>query len=208
MRLDYNQSMAMNRAKQTSAYLPALWLALALMAVMLSACGSRQLQDSLTGSTAQRLVTHSIDQLAAELPASDFAPWSGQRIHLTSHFIDYPEIRAYADRRLAVELERRFDIEVVAESLAADAVLNVFYTSLGTDQGLLGVYLPLGFVPGMDQATRVNLITLEQFHGVAEMYYFIGESGTEHRGEFLRARARSDALGLPVITIPISNIDR
>jgi len=87
-------------------------------------------------------------------------------------------------------------------------VLSVFYTSLGTDAGHLGFSIPLGIVPGVGEAVRINLITLEQFHGVAEMYYFLGESGTEMRGRTLQARTRTDAVGLPIITIPISNIDR
>lgn len=179
----------------------------AAILILLAGCSSRQLQDSLVGSTAQRLVTHSIDDLVGNLPESDFAPLSGQRVFLSSHFIEYDDIREYADRRLAVELARRFDIEVVTEPLTADAVLNVFYTSLGTDQGYHGFSLPLGFVPGLDETTRINLVTLEQFHGVAEMYYFIGETGTEQRGKLIQARTRTDALGLPIITIPISNID-
>lgn len=179
----------------------------AAVVILLAGCSSRQLQDSLVGSTAQRLVTHSIDDLIGKLPESDFAPYTGQRVFLSSHFIEYDDIREYADRRLAVELARRFDIRVVTEPLAADAVLNVFYTSLGTDQGYHGFSLPLGFVPGLDETTRINLVTLEQFHGVAEMYYFLGETGTEHRGKLIQARTRTDALGLPIITIPISNID-
>ncbi len=179
-------------------------LALALLA----GCGSRQLQDSLVGSTAQRLVTYSIDDLVSQLPDSDFAGLSGQRLYIESHFIQYPEIQAYADTRMGIELANRFDIQVVGTDEPADAKLNVFYTSLGTDQGYHGFYVPLGFIPGMSETARVNLVTLEQFHGVAEMYYYIGESGSEHRGEVIQARTRTDALGLPIITVPISTIDR
>jgi hypothetical protein len=40
------------------------------------------------------------------------------------------------------------------------------------------------------------------------MYYFIGPTGTEQRGDVIQARTRSDAIGLPVITIPVSDIRR
>lgn len=40
------------------------------------------------------------------------------------------------------------------------------------------------------------------------MYYFVGETGTETRGRVIQARTRSDALGLPVITIPLNRISR
>lgn len=171
------------------------------MALTLSGCGSRQVQDSLVGSTAQRLVSYAIDDLALSLPASDFSALSGQRLVIESHFIGDENLRSYADRRLAMELLNRFGIEVVGHRLMADQVLTVFYTSLGTDQAFRGFYLPLGFMPGVDDATRINLITLEQFHGVAEMYYYLGPT---QRSDLLRSRQRTDALGLPIITIPLS----
>lgn len=185
-----------------------LLLLLIAIVTLLAGCGSRQLQDSLVGSTAQRLVTYSIDDLVRELPASDFDRHAGQRLHLESHFIQHPDIRDYADERLRMELAHRFGIEVVDADEPADAKLSVFYTSLGTDQGYHGFYVPLGFVPGISETARVNLITLEQFHGVAEMYYYIGEAGSEHRGDVIQARTRTDALGLPIVTVPISTIDR
>ena len=180
----------------------------ASIVLVLAGCAARQVQDSLTGSTAQKLVTYSIDDLADALPERDFAAWSGKRVRVRSHFPGDAVIRAYADRRLDIALARQFGIEVVQSDVAADAVLNVFYTSLGTDRDTRGFFLPLGFVPGMDADTRINLLTLEQFQGVAELYYFVGETGTETRGRVIQARTRSDALGLPIITIPINTIER
>ncbi len=176
--------------------------------VFSTGCGSRQVQESLTGSTAQRLVTHSIDDLISGLPKEDFAGLEGKSVYVNSHFIERSEFRDYADQRLKVELQSRFAIQPAASPLAADRILNVFYTSLGTDHGLLGFYLPLGFVPGVSEHTRINLITLEQFHGVSEMYYYLGETGSEVRSQVHQARTRTDALGLPIITIPISTLDR
>lgn len=182
--------------------------ALVLLLFLLAGCAARQAQDSLAGSTAQKLVTYSIDDLVRALPEDDFAAWAGKRMFVRSSFLARNEARAYADQRLALELARRFDIEVVFDVESADGILNVFYTSLGTNRDTKGFFLPLGFVPGMDAETRINLITLEQFQGVAEMYYFVGKSGTETRGQVIQARTRSDALGLPIITIPINTIDR
>ncbi len=193
-------------ATRAGRMLPVLVAAGALL--LGSGCGSRQVQDSLAGSTAQRLVTHSIDELVTQLPDSDFQSLAGKRIYLRSHFIERSEFRDYADQRLALELDNRFDIEMAPNAQVADQVLNVFYTSLGTDQAHLGFFLPLGFVPGVAEGTRINLITLEQFHGISEMYYFLGETGSENRGPLLQARIRTDALGLPIITIPISTLDR
>jgi hypothetical protein len=127
---------------------------------------------------------------------------------MQTHFLSDLEIQRYADRRLAVELARRFDIDVVYDPDAADGTLNVFYTSLATNRDTQGFFLPLGFVPGLEAETKINLLTLEQFQGVAEWYYFIGETGTEVRGKVMQARTRSDAIGLPIITIPLVTIDR
>lgn len=184
--------------------MPLVRLAVVLfLVIVLTACGSRQVQDSLVGSTAQRLVSYAIDDLARSLPESDFAPLSGQRLRIESHFLENGDLRAYADRRLAMELSSRFGIEVVDGLIPADHVLAVFYTSLGTDQDSRGFFLPLGFVPGVAETMQINLITLEQFHGVAEMYYYIDQ---DQRSDILQSRQRTDALGLPIITIPLNTL--
>ena len=180
----------------------------ALLFIVLAGCAAREATDNLSGSTAQKLVTYSIDDLVEALPEDDFASWSGKRVFVKSHFVANEAVQAYADQRLAVALERRFGINVIDLPLTADATLNVFYTSLGTDRDSQGFSLPLGFMPGLDPAARINLITLERFQGVAEMYYFVGETGVETRGQVIQARTRTDSLGLPIITIPINNIDR
>jgi hypothetical protein len=178
------------------------------MVILASAmgCASRQVQDSLTGSTAQRLVTHSIDELMAALPARDFESFRGQRLWVESVFIEDGPLKHYADRRLQLALQQRFGIEAAPSAGVADARLSVFYTSMATDQELAGFYLPLGAIPGLQEQTRVNLITLEKFHGVAELFYFIESDGRIERGPRLLARTRTDALGLPIITIPLSRL--
>lgn len=189
------------------AVLPYLILSL-VMLLGLTACGTRQVQDSLVGATAQQLVSHGIDDLMRNLPAADFSSHTGKRIFIASHFLANTELRDYADERLRLELARRFALQAVDQAEEAELVLNVFYTALGTDQSSKGFHIPLGFMPGMHEGSRINLITLDQFHGVAEMYYFLGPTGSELRSEVLQGRTRTDAIGLPIITIPISNIDR
>lgn len=183
-------------------------LVLMLLLVLAAACSTRQVQDSLTGATAQQLVSHGIDDMMRRLPASDFADYAGQRVRIHSQFLGQPQLQRYADERLALELLRRFDLKVADDDEAADVHMSVFYTALGTDQDQRGFFLPVGSIPGVAADTQINLISLQQFHGVAEMYYFIGPGGAEKRGPVLQARTRTDALGLPIITIPISNIDR
>jgi len=45
-------------------------LVVVLIALTLVGCSTRQLTSNLNGSTAQRLVTHSIDDLMGKLPQS------------------------------------------------------------------------------------------------------------------------------------------
>lgn len=197
-----NKNMAGNLRRTLKAV-----VGLLALASVLTGCSARQVQDNLAGATAQRLVTYAIDDLVSQIPDADFEPFRGQSVRMQSHFITRGDLRDYADQRLAMELVHRFGIRIAQPGEEADQTLSVFYTALGTDQGLLGFYLPLGFVPGMDEATRINLITLEQFHGVAEMYYFIESESRASRGPRLLGRTRTDALGLPIITIPISSLD-
>ena len=178
------------------------------LATLIAGCAARQTQDSLAGATAQRLLSHSVDRVVARLPASDFEAVAGQRIRIQSHFVADPALRDYADRRLSIALRRRFDIEVVHGLAEADGVLNVFYTALGTNRDKKGFFLPLGYLPGLDPEAEIDLITLEQFHGVAELYYFVGPTGIEARGPLLQSRTRTEAIGLPIITIPISDVKR
>lgn len=191
--------------KSTRVHLFSL-IGLALAMLSLSGCGSRQVQDSLVGSTAQRLVSYAVDELALALPEEDFEPLRGQRLRMISHGLADPALLAYADARLAVELQSRFGIHLVGGLQESDQVLRVFYTSIGTDQGHVGFSLPVGYIPGIDEGSRINLITHEHFHGVVALYYFLGPQGIEHRSDILQARKRTDAIGLPIITIPISTL--
>ncbi len=179
-----------------------------LIALTLVGCSTRHLTDNLDGSTAQRLVTHSIDDLIGKLSQEHLGELKGQRIYLETNFVHASEVKDYADKRLALALRRRFGAQLVDFEAEADQVMTVFYNSLATDQSAFGFSIPLGFVPGAGADTKINILTLEKYHGISEMYYFIGPTGIENRSATLQAVVRTDALGLPFITIPISNLDR
>lgn len=192
-------------------------LVVLLIALSLVGCSTRQLTGNLNGSTAQRLVTHSIDDLMYELPQDRLSELKGQRLYLETNFLQSLElkddgdqrlVKDYADKRLALALQRRFDAQLVDSEAEADQVMNVFYNSLATDQSDFGFSIPLGFIPGVGPSAKINIINLEKYHGISEMYYFIGPTGVEHRSATLQAIVRTDALGLPFITIPFSNLDR
>lgn len=162
----------------------------------------------MSGSTAQRLVTHSVDDIMRLIPEKPFAPYRNKNILLHSYFLHDTTVKTYADERLKHELKRRFNIQVTTEPALAQGSMTVFYTSLATDKDTFGLTIPLGFVPGFDESTKLNILSLEKFHGIAELYYFIGEIGEEHRQVTLQSVVRTDSLGLPFISIPINTLDR
>ena len=179
-----------------------------LIAFTLAGCSTRDPTSNLNGSTAQRLVTHSIDDLIGELSQEHLSGLEGQRVYLDTNFLHASSVKDYADKRLSLALQRRFGAQLVDSEAEADQVMTVFYNSLATDQSDFGFSIPLGFIPGAGANTTINIITLEKYHGIAEMYYFIGPTGIESRSATLQSVVRTDALGLPFITIPISNLDR
>jgi len=153
-------------------------------------------------------MTHSIDDLVSGLSDPYLDQLKNKKVFLNSYFLSDSTLKNYADQRLSIELAGRFGAEVVKAQADSESVMTVFYTSLGTDIDSFGISIPLGYVPGVDNSTKLNIITLEKFHGISELYYYIGKTGHEHRSKVIQAKVKTDALGLPFITIPLSNIDR
>jgi hypothetical protein len=179
-----------------------------LAATLISACSTRDVQSELNGSTSQRLISHSIDDLVSKMEDEHLTQLKDQKVYINSYFIDNNQFKDYADRRIALELQSRFGATIVDTQADSDQVMTVFYTSLATDFDSFGISIPFGYVPGVDESTRLNILTLEKFHGVSEMYYYVGPTGTENRSKVIQAKVKTDALGLPFITIPLSNVDR
>jgi hypothetical protein len=174
----------------------------------LSACSTRDIQHELSGSTAQRLIAHSIDDLVSKLDTPELTELKDQKLFINSYFLEDHPLKHYADQRLAIEMQSRFGAKVVASQTESDQVMTVFYTSMATDFDNFGISIPFGYIPGVDDSTTLNILTLEKFHGISEMYYYLGPTGTENRSKVIQAVVKTNALGLPFITIPLSNLDR
>ena len=110
--------------------------------MLLSACSTRQVYDKYSGSTAQRLVTYSIQKLASEMKDDDFEGMRGKNIHLNTHFIVDTQDLRYAHEYFEMEFRKRFDMKMVAEK-DADYVFDLFFYSLGTDQDTYGLTVPI-----------------------------------------------------------------
>jgi len=183
-------------------------LSAVFICLMLSACSTRHIQDSLSGSTSQRLITHSIDDLISNLKDANFDELKDKKVFINSYFLSDSPLKNYADHRLATELTSRYGASIAKTQAESDRVMTVFYTSLGTDFDNFGISIPLGYIPGFNESTALNIITLEKFHGISELYYYIGKTGSENRSKVQQAVVKTDALGIPFLTIPLSNIDR
>ena len=185
----------------------------ALAVAILSACAAvgcstRQVVDPLEGSTAQRLVTYSVDQFVDELLAQpDIVALAGESVQLGVFFLRGHPLTRYAERLIDAQLQLTHGIRVVGADESPAAELDVFLNSMGTDNDSFGLTLPtLGLTPG---STSIDLLALDMYHGITEGYAVIrsGEDGGIRKTERLLARIRRDNVATPVIDFPINQLD-
>lgn len=187
-----------------------IMFALALLTVVFSnsSCSTRGVHDQYFGATEQRLVTHSLDQLISMLPEKDFMPFKQRKIYVECHFLEDSIPLKYALKRIKMEFVEKYGCTVVDSPKVANVVYDFFFTALGTDQDYMGFKTPEFIVPGAAGAVSVDLLALDMYHGVSELYYYITEPevGKVSRGERIRSIIRTDKLSLPIISIPISTL--
>lgn len=186
-------------------------LAITLLGIFLfttAGCSTRQVVDQLNGSTAQRLVTHSVDRLIDELPAAPLDKLSQQRVLLKTHFIRNDPILDYATARLRSEISERHQVTWVQQETDADYVVDAFFTSLGTDQDSFGLSLPVPTTSEGNELPRIDIIAMNMYHGISEMYFYLRDAKTSAvvKSKRHKAHIRTDKLALPIITIPISTL--
>lgn len=184
------------------------WLLLSTL-VMLTACSTRQVGGDLSGSTEQRLVTYSIEELINQIPDEDFSHLKGKKIFINSHFIKKNQVLNYAHEMLKLELTRRYQIEIVNSTEKANAELHFFFNSLATDSDTYGLSIPLVNLSDTSQSSQIDILAVDMYHGVAEFMYFIKDN---HQGQVIKkrkllARIKTDKFSTPILNFPISNID-
>ena len=174
-----------------------------------SSCATRGIHDKYLGATGQRLITQSIDKLIEKLPEQDFALLKGQKIYLECYFLEDTESLKYAKKRIELELMEKYNGTLVAKPESADMILHVFFNAIGTDRDKAGFKTPDLVIPGVGGALSIDIITLDMFHGISELYYYIIDQKNMviTRGEKIRSTIRTDKLSLPIISIPINTLD-
>ncbi|MBF0471300.1 MAG: hypothetical protein HQL48_07975 [Gammaproteobacteria bacterium] len=183
-------------------------LALLLSALMVGGCSTRQVVEKYDGSTAQRLITYSIEALIESLPDDEFNPYRGRKIYLQTHFIREDELLNYATSMLTLDLERRFGMEMVSKAEQAEYTFDFFFESLGTDSDTYGLSIPIINLSDTSQSSMIDILAVKMYHGIAECRYYITDhqGGEVARGGRRLARVRTDKFATPLFNFPISNL--
>ncbi|SLM29193.1 conserved exported hypothetical protein [Desulfamplus magnetovallimortis] len=176
--------------------------------MVISSCSTRGVNDEYFGATEQRLMTHSLDQLVSMLPEEDFMPFNEQNVYVECHFIEDEPPLKYALKRIELELTHKYSCTIVDSPDAADIICDFFFTAFATDQDSFGFKTPEFMIPGSSGTVSIDLIALDMYHGVSELYYYITDprSNKVTRGERIKSIIRTDKLSLPIISIPVSTL--
>ena len=176
--------------------------------VLVAGCSTRQVVDPLSGSTAQRLVTYSLDQFIEDLLTQpEIVAIAGETVHLGVHFLRDHPLANYSERLIDSQLQLTHSIKVAGPDESSTAELDVFFNSMGTDNDSYGLSLPtFGFTPG---ANSIDLLALDMYHGITEGYAVVRseEGGNIQKTERLLARIRRDNVSTPVFDFPINQLD-
>ncbi len=185
-----------------------LAVALLTTCVMAAGCSTRQVVDPLSGSTAQRLVTYSLDQFVEELLAQpEIVAMAGETVQLGVYFLREHPLADYSERLIDAQLQLTHGIRVAGPEESTSVELDVFFNSMGTDNDSFGLSVPtLGLTPG---ASSVDLLALDMYHGITEGYAVVRweEGGSIQKTERLLARIRRDNVSTPVFDFPFNQLD-
>ncbi len=183
-------------------------LAVALLsACVMVGCSTRQVSTTLEGSTAQRLVTYSLDQFIEDLTAQpEISALEGETVHLRVHFLREHPLLDYATRLINAQLNLSHGIKVAAPGDETEHELDVFFNSMGTDSDDFGLSIPsLGLIASADS---INILALDMYHGVTEGYAIVktNSDGTMEKTERVLARIRKDNVSTPIIDFPLNQV--
>ena len=182
--------------------------AVALLPALVAGCSTREVVDPLSGSTAQRLVTYSLDRFTEELLAKpEIAERRGETVRLDIHFLREHPMLGYARRLIVTQMQLTHDITVAAPGEAPGFELDVFFNSIGTDNDEFGLTVPpLGFSTSTDP---INILALDMYHGITEGYAVVTgpEGGDMRKTERVLARVRRDNVSTPIINFPVNQLE-
>ncbi len=180
-----------------------------VMLSVLSSCSTRQLSDTVPGSTAQRLVTYSLEKFVRDLmQQSEMQSLTGQKIALNVHFLKDHALLGYATQLIRYQLERKFQVEFAHHNEPAQYEVDVFFNSIGTDYDSYGLSIP-GFGLTTSPDSRISILSIDMFHGITEGYALFKnmENATTDRTQRILARVRADNVTTPILEFPVNQLD-
>ncbi|WP_435234597.1 hypothetical protein ACR30L_12550 [Psychromonas sp. PT13] len=180
-----------------------------LIGSLLSACSTRESTDKYKGSTSQRLLTYSINDLMVQIPSTDFNEFEGKPVYVQSHFIERSPVLTYATQRLYAELTSRFNLNLVNSPDKADYQLDFFFTSLGTDSDTFGLTIPIFWVDTSGETSYLDVLAVHMYHGVSEMYYYTKntQTGKVKQHPSIIARAKTDRFSTPIFSFSMDDLE-
>ncbi len=182
-------------------------LSILMLCAFLSACSTREASEQFRGSTSQRLLTYSVNNLMAQLPDENFISLAGKPVYVRSHFIEASQTLNYATQRLYMELTGRLHLNLVDSPEKAQYELDFFFTSLGTDSDVFGLTIPIFW--GSGGQPSLDLLAVRMYHGVSEMYYYSKDKETGVVTPYSRIlnRSRTDRFSIPFFSFPVDDLD-
>lgn len=179
-----------------------------LSSIVISGCSTRQIVDPLAGSTAQRLVTYSLNQFIEELMTQpEIAEMRGESVGLGIHFLSEHPLLEYATRLITAQMQLTHDIKVAAPDESPTISLDVFFNSIGTDSDTFGLSIPTLGVGGL--ADSIDILALDMYHGITEGYAIVtsADSGSIQKTDRVLARIRQDKVSTPVIDFSLNQLE-
>lgn len=180
-----------------------------IAAAITCSCATRQTSDTVSGSTAQRLVTYSLEKFVTELVSQpELAVVTGTQTRLNVHFLKNHPLMDYTEELLKYHLVTKHNVELTDNTTSPRYEINVFFNSIGTDYDTYGLSVPtLGLAATPN--SRISLLAIDMFHGVTEGYATVKNTQTNKTTKSTRllARVRADNVATPILDFPINQLE-
>lgn len=180
-------------------------LVILFFCLFLYSCSARQVVSVYEGSTAQRLITYSINRSVEDFPVRALRLMRGEKVYIELNYLEGMTGHTYLRHRIVAELNNK-GIDVVEDKSKATMIMDVFCTSLGTDNSYSGVNTPaiptiFGTLP------TIKLFGVDLYRGITQFYFFLyNKSGTvKMKSKIVKGEAKSDEYNLFFFTLHVSS---
>lgn len=175
-----------------------------LVCFLLVGCASRQIVDHYQGSTAQRLVTKSIDRAVSTFPTDLVSLLRGKKVKVTFNLLEGTKDQEYFKSRFLLQLRLNKIIPVETDP---DYHLDVFCTSLGTDNNTIGFSTPELVTTTGNYIASIKVFGMDVFRGITEYYCILRDNNDNYqKTTYLKGESKSDKMFLLYLTIPFNDI--